>query len=84
MNGIVAFVLRHRVLMVLLFVIILVGGIVAFRELKHDAGADGHSHHASRAHSLVLPPGSAAGTAAGGSRAGGVTAVAVSLSGSCA
>src|SRR5262249_1156307 len=40
---------------------------------RHDAGADCHSHHAARAHSLVLAPGSAAGAAGGDARAGGVT-----------
>src|SRR5439155_1683723 len=40
MNGIVAFSLRHRVLMVLLFVIILFGGIIAFRELNIEAYPD--------------------------------------------
>src|SRR5262245_60264048 len=40
MNGIVAFSLRRRVLMVLLFVVILVGGIIAFRELNIEAYPD--------------------------------------------
>jgi len=40
MNGIVAFSLRHRVLMVALFVIILVGGVIAFRELNIEAYPD--------------------------------------------
>src|SRR5438034_3407737 len=40
MNGIVAFSLRHRVLMVLLFVMILFGGIIAFRELNIEAYPD--------------------------------------------
>ena len=40
MNGIVAFSLGHRVLMVALFVIILVGGVIAFRELNIEAYPD--------------------------------------------
>jgi cobalt-zinc-cadmium resistance protein CzcA len=40
MNGIVAFSLRHRVLMVLLFVLVLFGGIIAFRELNIEAYPD--------------------------------------------
>src|SRR6266536_3093558 len=40
MNGIVAFSLRHRVLMVLMFVLILLGGIIAFRELNIEAYPD--------------------------------------------
>src|SRR5256884_5798403 len=40
MNGIVAFSLKHRVLMVLLFVMILFGGVVAFRELNIEAYPD--------------------------------------------
>jgi cobalt-zinc-cadmium resistance protein CzcA len=40
MNGIVAFSLRHRVLMVLLFVMILFGGIIAFRALNIEAYPD--------------------------------------------
>src|SRR5438034_6132049 len=40
MNGIVAFSLRHRVLMVLLFVMILFGGVIAFRELNIEAYPD--------------------------------------------
>src|SRR5262249_24949559 len=40
MNGIVAFSLRHRVLMVALFVIILLGGVIAFRELNIEAYPD--------------------------------------------
>src|SRR6266567_8313264 len=40
MNGIVAFSLRHRVLMVLLFVMILFGGIIAFRQLNIEAYPD--------------------------------------------
>jgi len=40
MNGIVAFSLRHRALMVLLFVLILLGGVIAFRELNIEAYPD--------------------------------------------
>jgi heavy metal efflux system protein len=40
MNGIVAFSLRHRVLMVLLFVMVLFGGIIAFRALNIEAYPD--------------------------------------------
>jgi cobalt-zinc-cadmium resistance protein CzcA len=40
MNGIVAFSLKHRVLMVLLFVMILFGGVLAFRELNIEAYPD--------------------------------------------
>src|SRR5262245_59016630 len=40
MNGIVAFSLRHRVLMVVLFVMILFGGLIAFRELNIEAYPD--------------------------------------------
>jgi cobalt-zinc-cadmium resistance protein CzcA len=40
MNGIVAFSLKHRVLMVVLFVLILFGGIIAFRELNIEAYPD--------------------------------------------
>jgi multidrug efflux pump subunit AcrB len=34
MNGIVAFSLRHRGLVVLLFVLVLLGGVIAFREFN--------------------------------------------------
>ena len=37
MNGIVAFSLRHRGLVVLLFVLVLFGGVIAFRELNIEA-----------------------------------------------
>ena len=40
MNGIVAFSLRHRGLVVLLFVLVLVGGVIAFRELNIEAYPD--------------------------------------------
>jgi heavy metal efflux system protein len=40
MNGIVAFSLRRRVLMVLLFVVVLLGGVIAFRELNIEAYPD--------------------------------------------
>src|SRR5215468_9088882 len=40
MNAVVAFSLKHRVLMVALFVIMLVGGIMAFRELNIEAYPD--------------------------------------------
>jgi heavy metal efflux system protein len=40
MNAVVAFSLKHRVLMVALFVMMLVGGIMAFRELNIEAYPD--------------------------------------------
>jgi cobalt-zinc-cadmium resistance protein CzcA len=40
MNGIVAFSLRHRGLVVLLFVLVLFGGVIAFRELNIEAYPD--------------------------------------------
>src|SRR5438874_7286088 len=40
MNGIVAFSLRHRGLVVLLFVLVLLGGVIAFRELNIEAYPD--------------------------------------------
>jgi heavy metal efflux system protein len=40
MNAVVAFSLKHRVLMVALFVMMLVGGIIAFRELNIEAYPD--------------------------------------------
>src|SRR5947207_6111331 len=40
MNGIVAFSLRHRGLVVLLFVLVLLGGVVAFRQLNIEAYPD--------------------------------------------
>jgi heavy metal efflux system protein len=40
MNAIVAFALKHRVLMVVLFVMMLAGGIMAFRELNIEAYPD--------------------------------------------
>jgi heavy metal efflux system protein len=40
MNAVVAFSLKHRVLMVVLFVMMLVGGIIAFRELNIEAYPD--------------------------------------------
>ena len=40
MNAIIAFALKHRVLMVVLFVMMLSGGIVAFRELNIEAYPD--------------------------------------------
>src|ERR1700754_352667 len=40
MNGIVAFSLKHRMLMVVVFVALLVGGIMAFRELNIEAYPD--------------------------------------------
>jgi cobalt-zinc-cadmium resistance protein CzcA len=40
MNAVVAFALKHRVLMVVLFVMMLVGGIIAFRELNIEAYPD--------------------------------------------
>jgi cobalt-zinc-cadmium resistance protein CzcA len=40
MNAIIAFSLKHRVLMVVLFVMMLAGGIVAFRELNIEAYPD--------------------------------------------
>src|SRR3954466_8814130 len=40
MNAVVAFALKHRVLMVVLFVIMLAGGIMAFRELNIEAYPD--------------------------------------------
>jgi heavy metal efflux system protein len=40
MNAIIAFSLKHRVLMVVLFVMMLAGGIIAFRELNIEAYPD--------------------------------------------
>ena len=40
MNAVVAFALKHRVLMVVLFVMMLAGGIMAFRELNIEAYPD--------------------------------------------
>src|SRR5262245_57087325 len=40
MNAVVAFSLKHRVLIVALFVMMLVGGIIAFRELNMEAYPD--------------------------------------------
>jgi cobalt-zinc-cadmium resistance protein CzcA len=40
MNGIVAFSLKHRGLVVLLFVLVLFGGVIAFRELNIEAYPD--------------------------------------------
>ena len=40
MNAVVAFSLKHRVLMVVLFVMMLTGGIIAFRELNIEAYPD--------------------------------------------
>src|SRR6188474_2255127 len=40
MNAVVAFSLKHRVLMVVLFVMMLTGGIMAFRELNIEAYPD--------------------------------------------
>ena len=40
MNAVVAFALKHRVLMVVLFVMMLTGGIIAFRELNIEAYPD--------------------------------------------
>ena len=40
MNAVVAFALKHRVLMVVLFVMMLAGGIIAFRELNIEAYPD--------------------------------------------
>jgi len=40
MNGIVAFSLKHRGLVVLLFVLVLFGGVLAFRELNIEAYPD--------------------------------------------
>src|SRR5712691_6258985 len=40
MNAVVAFALKHRVLMVVLFVMMLFGGIIAFRELNIEAYPD--------------------------------------------
>jgi len=40
MNGIVAFSLKHRGLVVLLFVLVLFGGVLAFRELNIEADPD--------------------------------------------
>src|SRR3981081_3770300 len=40
MNAVIAFSLKHRVLMVVLFLAILFGGIVAFRELNIEAYPD--------------------------------------------
>ena len=40
MNAIVVFALKHRALMVVLFVMMLFGGIVAFRELNIEAYPD--------------------------------------------
>ena len=40
MNGLVEFSLRHRVLMVVLFVMIMSGGLVAFRQLNIEAYPD--------------------------------------------
>src|SRR3981189_2221002 len=40
MNAVVAFALKHRVLMVVLFVMILTGGILAFRQLNIEAYPD--------------------------------------------
>src|SRR5678810_991624 len=40
MNAVVVFALKHRVLMVVLFVMMLAGGIMAFRELNIEAYPD--------------------------------------------
>ena len=40
MNAVIAFALKHRVLMVVLFVMTLVGGIMAFRQLNIEAYPD--------------------------------------------
>src|SRR3954452_22017688 len=40
MNAVVAFALKHRVLMVVLFVMMLIGGIMAFRQLNIEAYPD--------------------------------------------
>src|SRR3981081_2301871 len=40
MNAVIAFSLKHRVLMVVLFVMMLAGGIIAFRELNIEAYPD--------------------------------------------
>src|SRR3981081_1429555 len=40
MNAVVAFALKHRVLMVVLFVMMLAGGIMAFRDLNIEAYPD--------------------------------------------
>src|SRR6266540_801279 len=40
MNTLIAFSLRHRVLMIVLFVMTLVGGIMAFRQLNIEAYPD--------------------------------------------
>ena len=40
MDAVVAFALKHRVLMVVLFVMMLTGGIMAFRELNIEAYPD--------------------------------------------
>src|ERR1051325_7692266 len=40
MNAVVAFSLKHRVLMVVLFVMMLAGGVIAFRELNIEAYPD--------------------------------------------
>src|SRR5438309_9876644 len=40
MNGIIAFALKHRVLMLMVFVAMLAGGVVAFRQLNIEAYPD--------------------------------------------
>ena len=40
MNAVIAFALKHRVLMVVLFVMILAGGVLAFRQLNIEAYPD--------------------------------------------
>jgi cobalt-zinc-cadmium resistance protein CzcA len=39
-NGLVEFALKHRVLMVVLFAMVMVGGLVAFRQLNIEAYPD--------------------------------------------
>src|ERR1700760_340921 len=40
MNGVIAFSLKHRVLMLVLFVMVFAGGIIAFRQLNIEAYPD--------------------------------------------
>jgi len=40
MNAVIAFSLKHRVLMLVLFVMMLAGGIIAFRQLNIEAYPD--------------------------------------------
>ena len=50
MNAVVAFALKHRVLMVVLFVMMLAGGIIAFRAAQHRGLSRSHAADGGRDH----------------------------------